>query len=118
MFPPCWFRQNTYMTHSLGYSMRLELTRVYNLHGFQLIIGLYGGHSSLFQGVSNFTCFNPHCFLYLIRFFVVSVRVCVCAPARACVCVCLWEWFSILLTVIFSLCVCVSMYLEIFFCVW
>ena len=32
----------------IGYSMRLELTHVCSLNGFQLVMGLYGGYSSLF----------------------------------------------------------------------
>ena len=35
----------------MGYSMRLELTCVCSLNGFQLVISLYGGHSSLFLRV-------------------------------------------------------------------
>ena len=35
----------------MGCSMRLELTRVCILNGFQLVMGLYGGHSSLFLRV-------------------------------------------------------------------
>ena len=35
----------------MGYSTRLELTRVCSLNGFLLVLGLYGGHSSLFLSV-------------------------------------------------------------------
>ena len=31
----------------MGYSMRLEYTRVCSLNGFHLVMGFYGGHSSL-----------------------------------------------------------------------
>ena len=32
----------------MGYSMRLELTRVYSLNDFQLVMGLYRGHLLFF----------------------------------------------------------------------
>ena len=35
----------------LGYSMRVELTRVYNLNSFQLVMDSYESHSSLFLRV-------------------------------------------------------------------
>ena len=35
----------------MGYSMKLELTRVCSLNGFQLVMGLYGGYFSLFLRV-------------------------------------------------------------------
>ena len=35
----------------MGYSMRLELIRVCSLNGFQLVMGLYEGHTSLFLRV-------------------------------------------------------------------
>ena len=35
----------------MGYSMRLELTLVCSLNGFQLVMGLYGSHSTLFLRV-------------------------------------------------------------------
>ena len=35
----------------MGYSMRLELTRVWSLNDFQLVMTLYNGYSSLFLRV-------------------------------------------------------------------
>ena len=37
----------------MGYSMKLEFTCVCSLNGFKLVMGLYGGHSSLFLRVCS-----------------------------------------------------------------
>ena len=85
----------------MGYSMRLELTRVCSLNDFKLVIGLYRGHPLFFLECIYF------CLLYtsLIfdMFLLLLLLLCVCV----CVCVCVLEWFGISLTVIFPLC---SMY--------
>ena len=47
--------ENMYVWHKallMGYSMRLELTHVCCLNGFQLVMTFYEGHSSLFLRVS------------------------------------------------------------------
>ena len=71
----------------MGNSMRLELTRASSLIGFQLVMGLYRGHT--FFSVFTLALFIPHCYL-IFDMFSLIVSVCVC-------------WIS--LTVIFSLCV-------------
>ena len=50
MLSACCFRQRTYMAQDLlmGYSMRLELTRVCSLNNFQLVISLDKSHSLFF----------------------------------------------------------------------
>ena len=49
VFPACCFA--LHIAFLIGFSMRLELSRVCSLNGFQLVIGLYRGHSSLFLRV-------------------------------------------------------------------
>ena len=59
----------------IEYSMRFELTRICSLNCFQLVMGLYGGHSSLFLFASfiimfPFSCiFFNACFCFCDRFF-------------------------------------------------
>ena len=48
MFSACRFRQRTYMAQGLVNGV---LTRLYSLNGFQLVMGLYGGHSPPFFSV-------------------------------------------------------------------
>ena len=69
--------------------MRLELTRVYNLNDFQLVMGLYRGPP----------IFSLEC-VYLSLLYPSFVSFC------HCVCVQALEWFWISVTVIFPLCVC------------
>ena len=45
--------------------MRLELTSVCSLNGFQLLMGLYRGHSTLFLRV---------CFDYIDHFFELQLK--------------------------------------------
>ena len=88
--------------------MRLELTRVCCLNRFQLVIGLYKRHSSLFLRV----CL-PKPALPLIALWYL---ICVCRCVWVYVC---WSGFGFHLE-LFFLCVCVSMCPEIFLCssVW
>ena len=72
----------------MGYSMRLELTRVCILYDFQLVMDLYGGYSFFLECV-HVSLLYPHWYLIFDK----------------CVCVCVLEWFLISITVIFSLCV-------------
>ena len=73
-------REHTwYMALLMRYSMRLELTCVCSLNSFQLVMGLYGGHSSLFLRVCfTLVCFNPPWPLIFDTSFSFCVRVCVC----------------------------------------
>ena len=48
MFPACCFCHKALL---MEYSMRLELTCICSLNNFQLVMGLYGGRSSLFLRV-------------------------------------------------------------------
>ena len=73
----------------MGYSMRLEHTRVCSLNVFQLVMGFHGGHFSLFLSVFTLVCFTPHLLLIFDT-----------------LCVCVGGSFRISLTAIFSLCVC------------
>ena len=54
----------------MGYSMRFELALVCSLNGFKLVMGLYGGHSSLFLSVFTLACFTPHWSLIFDVLFV------------------------------------------------
>ena len=80
----------------MGYSMRLELTPVWNSNDFQLVMGLYRGHPLFFLVC---VCFS---LLYLSLIFDMFLSLCIC--------VCVLEWFGISLTDIFPLhvCECVS----------
>ena len=83
MFPASRFHQRTYMPQGLVNGVLNDTC----LNDFQLAMGFYRGHSSLF------------------------LRVCLPEPALphlslmfACVCVCVLEWFQISRTFIFSVC--------------
>ena len=74
MFPASYFVRK-YIWHQvllMGYSVRLELTRAYNLNDFQLVMGLYRGHPPFF-----FECVYLR-LLYPSLIFDVFVVVCVC----------------------------------------
>ena len=68
----------------MGYSMRLELTRVFSLNDFQLVMGLYRGHPLFFLeawvgGVWDFT-----------NSYFSSVCVCECVFRCVCVYICVY----------------------------
>ena len=101
----------------MGYSMRLELTRVCSLNGFQLVMGLYGGHSSLFLWVFILVCFTSHLPLISDTFFFFVV----------CVCVYVWVFSDFTYSYFFSMgvwmcvlrfcvCVCVCVCVFVFVC--
>ena len=90
----------------MGYSMRLEITCVCSLNGFQLAKGLHGGHSSLFLRVFTLACFTPHWAWIFDMFFSLCVCVCVCVY---------WSGFRFHLVIFFSVWVCA---LRFFCVVW
>ena len=69
MFPVCCFRQRTYLAQ--GLVNETWITRVCSLNGFQLVIRLYGGHSSLFLRVwfLIFNTFFRCVYLYVLEWF-------------------------------------------------
>ena len=106
MFLAWCFRQRTCMAQGfvMRYSMRLELTSVCSLNGFQLCF--------FFMKVPPF-------------FFLECISLHLLYPSLACdiwyilwVCMCMLKWFWISLTIIFFLCVCWSglgFHLKFFF---
>ena len=93
--PACCFRQRTYML--MGYSMRLELTRVWGLNDFQLVMGLYRGHPLFYLS----TYFYPS----LIFDMLLSLCMRVCKQLFF-LCVCVWVR---VLEIFVCLCMCASM---------
>ena len=59
----------------MGYSTGLELTHVCTLNGFQLVIGLYSGHSPFSLSVFTLTCFTPNRSLIFDMFLSVCVGI-------------------------------------------
>ena len=111
MFPGwCFHHQagNIHLWHKvmlMGYSVRLELTRVCSLNGFQLVMGFMNTGPSFFLECVSFSLLYPT-FTFDIWYVV---------------CVCLLEWFRISLIVIFSLCICErvsSDFLYIYICLF
>ena len=90
----------------MGYSMRLELSRVCDLNDFLFVMGFYKGHTHFFLESVHLSL------LYPSWIFDMFLSFCVCVY----VCVRVLELFWILLTVIFHLCICVCV-LAIF-CVY
>ena len=87
----------------MEYLMRLELTRVFSLNGFQLVMGLYRCHFSFFSlGLFTLVYFTPNWSVIFYMFLLLSVCLCVGS-------------FQILQTVIFSEWVFVSVCVLIFF---
>ena len=86
----------------MRYSMRVELTRVCSLNGFQLVMGLYRGHSLFF-----FECVLPLSALPLLDIWYVFVVV--CAFVRAFVCMCIGVLLDYINTYFSSVCVSVCL---------
>ena len=59
----------------MGYLLRLELTCVCSLNGFQLVMSFYEGHSSLFHKVFTKACFTPHLLLIFCVYAWKNLRV-------------------------------------------
>ena len=67
----------------MGYSIKLEFTRVCSLNGFHLVMGLYRVHSCLFLRDSYISLLYLSLVFDIWYVFLVVV----------CVCVCVCEWF-------------------------
>ena len=55
----------------MGYSMRLEFTRVWSLNGFQLVMGLYSGHSFL---LSLSLSLSIYIYIYIYIYIFIEMK--------------------------------------------